>query len=105
MQFEELPSFSRAIDRLGAHRELWELQDELIINPGKGSVIPGAGGARKIRMGLPGRGKRGGARVVYYHRLNEEVILLIGIYAKNDKGDLTPSEKSDLAEFIKGLSP
>ena len=38
----------------------------LAARPASGVVIPGAGGVRKLRWGLEGRGKRGGARVIYY---------------------------------------
>ena len=40
------------------------LVDYLAYNPTSGDLIPGTGGVRKLRWGLPGRGKRGGARVV-----------------------------------------
>ncbi len=44
-----------------------ELQKELYNNPFKGDIIEGTGGARKIRMKIAGKGKRGGARVIYYY--------------------------------------
>lgn len=43
------------------------LVDYLAYNPAAGDLIPGAGGVRKLRWGLEGRGKRGGARVVYFY--------------------------------------
>jgi hypothetical protein len=35
-------------------------------NPESGDVIPDTGGVRKLRWALPGGGKRGGARVIYF---------------------------------------
>ena len=32
-----------------------------------GDVIPGAGGARKLRWAAKGKGKRGGARIIYVY--------------------------------------
>lgn len=40
-------------------------------NPEAGDVIPGSGGCRKVRWAASGRGKRGGARVIYYNQLDE----------------------------------
>ena len=63
-------------------------------------VIPGTGGARKARIGLPGRGKRGGARVIYFFSAAGEVIALLDMYAKADKEDLTNAEKQELRDAI-----
>jgi hypothetical protein len=54
-------------------------------------VIPGAAGARKVRWSRPGTGKSGGARVVYFNLTEEEVVLLIAVYAKADRSNMTPS--------------
>lgn len=57
-------------------------------NPEAGDVIPGAQGARKTRWHATGRGKRGGARVIYFNQLEDGLIVLLAVYAKNDKADL-----------------
>ena len=44
-----------------------ELVDFLAENPLAGDEIPGTGGVRKLRFAAFGRGKRGGARVIYYY--------------------------------------
>jgi mRNA-degrading endonuclease RelE of RelBE toxin-antitoxin system len=43
-----------------------ELIDFLAANPQAGDEIPGAGGVRKLRFAAKGKGKRGGARVIYH---------------------------------------
>jgi hypothetical protein len=47
-------------------------REELVVfvgaNPEAGEIIRETGGVRKIRWALAGRGKRGGARVIYYYR-------------------------------------
>jgi len=53
-------------------------------------------------MGLSDRGKRGGARIIYYFLIRKDVILLIDLYVKNEKSDLSEREKKDLSPFIKG---
>ena len=63
--------------------EYRELQKSLMDNPETGSVIPGSGGIRKVRWRAPGRGKRGGYRVIYYTRSSQGVIWMLTMYPKN----------------------
>lgn len=53
-----------------------------------------------MRWALKGRGKRGGARVIYFYRLSAAQILLLKIYSKNEKTDLTPAEINQLKRKI-----
>jgi hypothetical protein len=60
------------------------------------SMTFGGGGIRKIRWNAVGRGKSGGVRVIYFRWTGEEKILLLDIYAKNEKENLTPAEVKNL---------
>jgi len=58
-------------------------------------------------MRRPGKGKSGGARVIYYWQDEEGVIWLIKAYAKNVAAELTAREKKQIVtviEEIKGSS-
>lgn len=65
--------------------------------------MPDTGGLRKVRIGRSGMGKRGGARVVYYFHDDDVPILLLAIYAKNEKSDLTAAEKKEFATLVKEI--
>ncbi len=61
--------------------------DWIASNPEAGDVIPGADGARKVRWAVAGRGKRGGARVIYFHLSLEGAVLLAMVYSKADRSN------------------
>jgi hypothetical protein len=71
------------------------MQRELLADPERGDVIPGCGGLRKLRVADPlrNRGKRGGARVIYLHVVEANVIFLMDIYGKGEQEDLTAGQK------------
>ncbi|MFZ4540131.1 DNA-binding protein [Propionivibrio sp.] len=61
-------------------------------NPLAGDVIPGACGARKVRWSARGQGKRGGARIIYFHLPEQGVVLLIAAYVKAERSTMTTKE-------------
>ncbi len=63
-----------------AERE--ELVAFLGASPGAGKIIAETGGVRKVRWGLAGRGKRGGARVIYYYQSERLPLFLLTAYPK-----------------------
>jgi hypothetical protein len=71
--------------------------------PETGELIPGAGGVRKLRWAVPGKGKRGGARVIYYFHSLRMPVVLITVFRKNEKADLTPAEKKKLRNAVDEL--
>jgi len=58
--------FTRKLKALLTDDEYRKLQNELVLRPDAGKIIPGSGGLRKLRWAGSGRGKRGGVRVIYY---------------------------------------
>jgi len=77
------------------------LQERLAADPTAGDLIPRSGGLRKIRMPLPGRGKRGGARVIYYWVGARSQIYRLLAYAKNVQENLTEAQLKVLRELVK----
>lgn len=80
-----------------------ELEAFIAANPETGDLIPGTGGIRKLRWAASGRGKRGGARIIYYYHSSAAPIFLLAAYTKNTKIDLTRNEKKLLMKLTKQL--
>ena len=62
-------------------------------DPRAGDIIQGAGGLRKVRIPLQGRGKRGGGRVITFFHDAEMPVFLIAFYAKNVQSDLDQKQQ------------
>ncbi len=99
----ELAGYRRRTGELLTRDEQDAVVDLVAYEPTCGDVMPGTGGLRKVRIGRGGSGKRGGARVVYYFHDAGVPILLLALYAKNEKGDLTAAEKKEFAALVKEI--
>lgn len=100
LTFVETEIFTRQIVKLVDDETYAELQEELIRNPTKGKVIQGTGGLRKVRMAARGKGKRGGARVIYYFVQMDDTVYMIFAYDKGEADDLTSEQKKTLAQTL-----
>jgi hypothetical protein len=78
------------------------LQYTLIENPECGALVPRSGGVRKLRWAQPGRGKRGGIRVIYYAKTRDGVIWMLTIYAKNEEENIPAHVLRKIKEEIDG---
>ena len=76
-----------------------ELQTLLIRDPESGDLIPRSRGLRKIRWRAPGRGKRGGIRVIYYLVTRDQIYMLYA-YAKNKQENLTHEQLQRLRHLV-----
>lgn len=77
------PTFTADAKRIWTEEERGAFCSWLAANPEVGDIIPGSGGCRKVRWAASGRGKRGGARIIYFNRLAEDEVWLLLIYTKN----------------------
>ena len=95
--FIESTGFVKRVDQEGAD-VLRAIQEELLERPEAGSLMPGTGGLRKLRMpdSRRGKGKRGGFRVIYLDLADRERTYLLALYDKDAKDDLAPEEKKAL---------
>ena len=105
VEFVRFPTFEKTAADLFSEAEIFELEMLLATQPEAGDLIPGGRGLRKLRRPAKGRGKRGGARVIYYHVTQQHVILLIVAYAKNEQEDLDRRQLQILAQLVKTEFP
>jgi mRNA-degrading endonuclease RelE of RelBE toxin-antitoxin system len=92
--------FTRQITKLIPNGEYRELQQELVLNPDAGNIIPHSGGLRKLRWRSATKGKRGGLRVIYYWYVSEDKIYMLLAYGKGEKDDLSAKEVTRLRELV-----
>ncbi|MBE7047019.1 MAG: addiction module toxin RelE [Ruminococcaceae bacterium] len=82
---------------------LKELERILLLNPKTGDVIPGCGGARKLRIQLEGRGKSGGGRIIYLDVFEKEKLYFLFAYPKSVQENLTEDQKHIIRTLIDAI--
>jgi hypothetical protein len=86
--FVETTLFTRLVAEYLTEAEYSALQETLEANPEAGQVVPRSGGVRKLRWAAPGRGKSAGYRVIYFVKREPGIILMLTMYAKNEKTNI-----------------
>ncbi|MDL2238467.1 type II toxin-antitoxin system RelE/ParE family toxin [Christensenellaceae bacterium OttesenSCG-928-K19] len=100
-KFIATPAFDRYWKGLGlGDEEQRGLEKMLLENPRAGVVIPGTAGARKVRIEFGGKGKRGGARVIYVDILEHGNIFFLAAYAKGAQENISEADKKAIANLI-----
>ena len=97
MIFVELPLFAK--NAAFTDDELAVLQQTILDNPLVGDLIPGTHGLRKMRAAIGGRGKRAGARVIYFLWAHD-CCYLVFAYAKSEQSDLSRAQMRTLAALM-----
>jgi hypothetical protein len=104
IQFISLHDFDRMAEELWLDDEdIRLIQQFLQETPGAGLVVQGTGGLRKVRISLPGRGKRGGGRLLYLYVQIHSVIYFVAVYAKADQEGITRAGYHYLARLVERL--
>ena len=76
-----------------------ELKKALNDIPDLGDRIAQGDGIRKIRLQIGNRSKRHGARVIYYWQVSRDIILMLDVYRKSEKDDLSDAELQSLVKL------
>jgi mRNA-degrading endonuclease RelE of RelBE toxin-antitoxin system len=102
MIFIETSIFTKEIQHMLSDDSYRMLQASLILRPDAGNLIKGSGGLRKIRWNLPGVGKRGALRIIYYWQPPDTIFMLLP-YRKNEQEDLSSDQIKLLHGIVKEL--
>jgi hypothetical protein len=100
MTVVETARFLKDAKSLLSDSERGELVVFVGANPEAGEIIPDTGGVRKIRWALAGRGKRGGARVIYYYHNERLPLFLLAAYGKNETASLSKAERNAMKRLV-----
>ena len=100
MELIETAVFTRQVEAALSDEAYLVLQWHLLLAPDAGAIIPGSGGLRKLRVALPGRGKRGGARLIYYWEKAKSRLYLLFLYPKSERADLTRAQLMVLRKLV-----
>ncbi|MCX5724779.1 MAG: type II toxin-antitoxin system RelE/ParE family toxin [Nitrospirae bacterium] len=93
--------FTAALKRHLSDEMYRALQLALVLRPAQWPIVQGGGGLRKLRWSAPGRGKRGGVRLIYYWDSTSQMFYMLYLYAKNEQGDLTSTQLKVLAKLVR----
>jgi hypothetical protein len=96
----ESPLFAKLWPDYWTEEERGEFAAHLALNPEAGKLIVGSGGCRKIRWGVEGSGKSGGARVIYTARLKSGELVLLTIYSKSARDTIPAHVLRKIAEEL-----
>lgn len=104
LRFIHIGPFDKKWAKLGLKDEdLAALQIAIMAAPQKPAVVAGTGGLRKIRFAQQGssRGKRDSYRIGYVFFPAYSIVLLVVIYGKNEKDDLSEADCRAIRHVIR----
>lgn len=100
----ETHEFTRQSKKLRMTEEEIDFIKQFVgLNPAAGNVVPGTGGARKIRIPLRGRGKSGGFRVITFYSGVDIPVFLIDVYSKREKEDISGARKNSIRNSVRSI--
>ncbi len=73
-------------------------------DPEAGDVIPGTGGARKVRIARKGKDKSGGYRVITFYAAEDVPVFLLRLVSKGQRADISQAERNDVRAALATLA-
>ncbi len=103
MKILRLKPYLRAMERMGLDEAAMRTVElDIALAPEAHPVIKGLKGVRKARFALPGHGKRGGGRAIYYIALQTSIYMMLA-YPKNVAEDLSSDQRKRILDVIESL--
>jgi hypothetical protein len=93
LTFIETTTFTRLVQEVVSDDDYAEFQRKLARHPDQGDLLEGCGGVRKVRLAARGKGKSGGARVIYLYLRHRQRIYLLYLFTKGDAANLSADGK------------
>jgi len=103
MEFIEATAFTKHVYDYLSEDEFIGFQSFLLQYPESGKIVRSSGGIRKIRWSMTGKGKRGGVRVIYYFKKQDDEIWLLTIYSKNEVENIPAHVLRQIAKEIENV--
>lgn len=95
----ETPEYLVAARKAGmTEEERRRAVDFIAANPSVGTIMPGTGGCRKVRIARDRGGKSGGYRVVTYYTTAHAPVLLLTVISKGKRANLTKAQQNELRQ-------
>jgi hypothetical protein len=100
----ETPAFLASAKEEGLSSEdRLRIVDYIARNPKAGELMPGTGGARKVRFAGRGKGKSGGYRIVTFYAGEDIPVFLLDVYGKSSRANLSKAERNELRKVLTAL--
>lgn len=82
----------------------WEALSQCIsMNPAYGEVIPDTGGVRVVKWPAESQGRNGHVRVIYYFRDLNMPLVMIAIFERGERLNLSSADKRIIRELVDDL--
>jgi mRNA-degrading endonuclease RelE of RelBE toxin-antitoxin system len=100
----QTPVFLAKSRRIGMPEDTREKIVEFVArNPKAGDLIPGTGGARKVRFAGRGKGKSGGYRVFTFYGGEDIPVFVLTVLGKGERADISQAERNALKDELREL--
>lgn len=93
-------TYLRHCSKFWSEEEILDFEEWIAVNYEAGKVVARTRGLRKVRAPIEGRGKSGGARVIYYLAREDGKILLLAAHTKSEAEKFSDAFMAELRKMV-----